>query len=114
MVLVLEVGGELAHEGLGSGCFSDVGDRPDYFFGVSGGADPAFRVVRGEQVGQPSGAFVVEAFMRTGQQTSHPVQRVALAAARAEGPTLHTPTALVELAVLDLDHMERVGYLGCV
>ena len=114
MVLVLEVAGWFSHDGLGGGYVGDVVDRPDYFFGVPGGADLAFGVARCEQAGQLRVAFVVEAFMRLAEQSSHPLQRVALGFPVAEGVILGSPAALVELAVRDLDHMERVGYLGCV
>jgi len=104
VVLVLEVAGWFSHDGLGGGYVGEVACRPDYFFGVA----------RGEQAGQLRVAFVVEAFMRLAQQSSHPVQRVALAAPVAEGVILRSPAALAELAAGDLDHMERLRYLGGV
>ncbi len=80
MVLVLEVGGQFAHEGLGEGCVADVVYGPDYFFGVPRGADFSVGITGREQAGQLGVALVVEAFMRLGQQPSRPKQRVGFAA----------------------------------
>ena len=59
VVLVLEVGGRLAHEGLGEGCVADVVYGPDYLVGVPCGADFSVGIAGCEQAGQLGVAFLV-------------------------------------------------------
>jgi hypothetical protein len=67
-----------------------------------------------EQAEQLVFTGLVEAFVGLGEQPAGSVERVGLVASVAEGLLLHPAAALIELRVLVLDHVERVGDLGGV
>jgi hypothetical protein len=71
-------------------------DGTDDFFGASGGADLAVGVPGVEQSEQAGSAFVVEAFISSGQQVARSIQRVDLSAPMPQGLVLNPASTFID------------------
>ena len=105
---------ELFHEHRGDLSVGDVVDRADHLLRVPCHAHLASRVAGFEQASELGVAAFVETFVRLGQESACPVERVVLAAPVTERLVLDPPPALVQLGVGELHEMKRVGDLGGV
>ncbi|MEZ5240829.1 MAG: hypothetical protein R2696_03730 [Microthrixaceae bacterium] len=81
---------------------------------MPGHADLAVWVSGLEESEELLGALLIETFVALGQQPARSVERVVFAASVPERLVLHPTTALVEAAVRELAHVERISDLGRV
>lgn len=109
LALVGHVEDELVDPRSGGRLVSVRVELTNRFLCMPGDGDLALRISRLQQADHLRLGILAQALLGHGEEPSRPEQRVTLSTPVPEGLVLHAPSALVELGVGVLHHVEGIG-----